>query len=172
MNSLNIKPKADCRWDFIALGEVLLRFDPIDERIHNARGFRVFDGGAEYNVVRNLAKVFKQNTLIVTALADNALGHLAEDFIFQGGVDASEILWLTHDGKGENTRNGLYFIERGFGLRPAYSCFDRANTAVSRLKAGDIDWRKFLQKRAHDGFTPAEFSRGYQKQRLTRQKRR
>ncbi len=149
MNSLNIKQKTDCLWDFVSLGEVLLRFDPIDERIHNARNFRVFDGGAEYNVARNLGKVFKQNTAIITALADNALGRLAEDFILQGGVDASEILWRTHDGKGENIRNGLYFIERGFGLRPAASCFDRANTAVSRLKAGDVDWRKiFVEKGA------------------------
>ena len=149
MNSLIIKPKADCRWDFVSLGEVLLRFDPIDERIHNARNFRVFDGGAEYNVARNLAKVFKQNTVIVTALADNALGRLAEDFILQGGVEASEILWRTRDGKGENTRNGLYFVERGFGLRPASSCFDRAHTAVSQLRTGDIDWRKiFAEKRA------------------------
>ena len=64
----------------------------------------------------------------------------------QGNVDASEILWREPDGKGENTRNGLYFIERGFGLRPASSCFDRANTAVSRLKAGDVDWQKIFTK--------------------------
>jgi 2-dehydro-3-deoxygluconokinase len=146
MNSLNIKQKSDCRWDFVALGEVLLRFDPIDERIHNARSFRVFDGGAEYNVARNLAKVFKQDTAIVTALAGNALGRLAEDFILQGGVDASEILWREQDDEGESTRNGLYFIERGFGLRPASSCFDRANTAVSRLKASDVDWRKIFHE--------------------------
>ena len=91
MSLLNIKSKAACRWDFLALGEVLLRFCPGDERIHNARNFRVFDGGAEYNVARNLAKVFRQNTGIVTALADNALGRLAEDFVLQGGVEASEI---------------------------------------------------------------------------------
>jgi len=146
MKNLDIEPKGDCRWDLVSLGEVLLRFDPIDERIHNARDFRVYDGGAEYNVARNLAKTFNQKTAIVTALADNALGRLAEDFILQGNVDASEILWREPDGKGENTRNGLYFIERGFGLRPASSCFDRANTAVSRLKAGDVDWQKIFTK--------------------------
>ncbi len=141
MNILNIKQKAVCRWDFLALGEVLLRFCPGDERIHNARQFRVFDGGAEYNVARNLAKVFRRDTAIVTALADNALGRLAEDFILQSGVDTSEIRWRQHDDKGENTRNGIYFIERGFGLRVPASCFDRANTAISQLKVGDIDWQ-------------------------------
>ncbi len=122
------------------MGEVLLRFDSGDERIHTTQNFRVFDGGGEYNVARNLAKTFRQRTAIVTALADNALGRLAENLIWQGGVDSSEILWR----EAGNSRNGLYFIERGFGLRVPDSCFDRANTAVSNLKTGDIDWRKIF----------------------------
>jgi len=144
MNELNIKPKDKCRWDLVSLGEVLLRFDSGDERIHNARTFRVWDGGGEYNVARNLAKVFRQRTAIVTALADNALGRLAEDLIWQAGVDSSEILWREADGIGQNTRNGIYFIERGFGVRGAASCFDRSNTAVSQLRAGEIDWDKIF----------------------------
>lgn len=145
---LKIKDKKDRRWDLVSLGEVLLRFDPSDERIHNSRSFRVWDGGGEYNVARNLAKVFRCRTAIATALADNALGRLAEDLIRQAGVDASEIIWREADGKGENTRNGIYFIERGFGLRPPSSCFDRANTAVSQLRAGEIEWRKILSEAA------------------------
>lgn len=142
---LNLKDKINCCWDLISLGEVLLRFDPENERIHNARSFRVFDGGAEYNVARGLAKVFRQRTAIVTALTDNALGRLAEDFILQAGVDASEIIWRETDGgSGETTRNGLYFIERGFGLRAPDSAFDRANTAISQTKSGEIDWRKIF----------------------------
>lgn len=135
---MEIKAKEKCRWDAVSLGEVLLRFDAGDERIHTTQNFRVFDGG-EYNVVRNLAKTFRQKTAIITALADNTLGRLAENLIWQGGVDASEILWRESDGKDENTRNGIYFIKRGFGLRPPASCFDRANTSVSQLKTGDIN---------------------------------
>lgn len=141
---LKIKSKADCRWDLISLGEVLLRFDAGDERIHTTQNFRVFDGGGEYNVARNLSKVFGQKTAIITALSDNGLGRLAENLILQGGVDASEILWRALDDGGANTRNGLYFIERGFGLRAPASTFDRANTAVSQLKTGDIDWQTIL----------------------------
>ncbi|MDQ6785449.1 MAG: sugar kinase [Acidobacteriota bacterium] len=141
---LEIKNKKDCGWDFVSLGEILLRFDPENERIHNARSFRVFDGGAEYNVARNLAKIFRCETVIVTALADNSLGRLAEDFAQSAGVDISQIVWRKHDGIGVNTRNGLYFIERGFGLRAPDSCFDRGKTAVSQLKVGDIDWRKIF----------------------------
>lgn len=141
---VKIKEKNRSHWDFVSLGEVLLRFDSGDERIHTAQNFRVFDGGGEYNVARNLAKTFRQKTAVVTALADNALGRLAENFIWQSGVDSSEILWREADGKGENTRNGIYFIERGFGLRPPASCFDRANTAVSQLKPGEIDWHRIF----------------------------
>ena len=86
--------------------------------------------------------------MIVTALADNPLGRLAEDFALQAGVGVSEIVWRKHDGRGANTRNGLYFIERGFGLRPPNSTFDRGNTAVSQLKAGDIDWRIIFDKKS------------------------
>ena len=91
MSELIIKSKTKCRWDSVSLGEVLLRFDSGDERIHTAREFRVWDGGGEYNVARGLSKVFRQKTAIVTALTDNALGRLAEDLIWQADVDSSEI---------------------------------------------------------------------------------
>ena len=139
---LNIKPKADCKWELISLGEVLLRFDPGDDRIHNARTFRVWEGGGEYNVARNLAKCFRLKTAIVTALADNQIGRLVEDLIQQGGADVSQILWRETDGISGASRNGMYFMERGFGPRPPTGCSDRANTAVSQLKRGEIDWSR------------------------------
>lgn len=138
---LQIKSENDCRWDLIALGEVLLRFDAGDERIQTAQTFRVFDGGGEYNVARNLSKTFRRRTAIATALTDNALGRLAENLIRQGGVDASQILWREADAA---ARNGIYFIERGFGLRVPASCFDRANTVISQVKPEDFDWRKIF----------------------------
>lgn len=143
---LTIKNKENSKCDLASLGEILLRFDPENERIRNARAFRVYDGGAEYNVARNLSKVFRQKTAIVTALVDNELGRLAEDFAMQAGIDISEILWRAPDATDANTRNGLYFIERGFGLRPPNSCFDRGNTAVSRLAANNFDWQKIFSE--------------------------
>lgn len=152
MNILQVKPKAECRWDSVSLGEILLRFDPGDDRIHTARSFEVFDGGGEYNVAKNLARCFRQRTAVITALADNGIGRLAEDFARQGGVDTSEIVWREDDGIGSLTRNGLYFIERGSGLRPPNSTFDRGNTAVSQLKAGDVDWQKIFGEKGSRWF--------------------
>ena len=52
MADVNIKPKSACRWDCVSLGEVTLRLDPGDGRIHTARSFHVWEGGGEYNVAR------------------------------------------------------------------------------------------------------------------------
>ena len=86
---LNIKPESDCRWDLVSLGEVMLRFDPGDRRVWTTRIFEVSEGGGEYNVARGLKRCFGLDTAIVTAFADNPVGRLAEDLIYQGGVDQS-----------------------------------------------------------------------------------
>src|SRR3954452_24391899 len=93
----------------VALGEVMLRLDPGEGRIRTARSFQVWEGGGEYNVARGLRRCFGLRAAIVTALADNEVGRLVEDFILQGGVDPSLIRWLPHDGVGRAVRNGLNF---------------------------------------------------------------
>ncbi len=137
---LNLKDKKDCAFDMIALGEVMLRLDPGDMRVKNARSFRVWEGGGEYNVARGLRRCFGMKTGVVTAFADNEIGRLCEDFILQGGVDTSMIQWVPYDGIGRRVRNGLNFTERGFGIRGAVGVSDRGNTAASQIKKGDIDW--------------------------------
>ena len=140
MGLLNVKRKEECKYDCISLGEVMLRFDPGEGRIRNAREFKVWEGGGEYNVSRGLRKCFGMNTAVVTALADNDIGRLVEDFIMQGGLDVSLIRWIPYDGIGRAVRNGMNFTERGYGIRGALGVSDRGNTAASQLKKGDIDW--------------------------------
>ena len=140
MSLIQLKNKEDCMFDMISLGEVMLRLDPGEMRVRNARQFTVWEGGGEYNVARGLRRCFGMKTAVVTALADNDVGRLVEDFILQGGVDTSFIKWVPYDGTGRKVRNGLNFTERGFGIRGASGVSDRGNTAVSQLKPGDIDW--------------------------------
>ncbi len=144
MTALNIKPKNDCRWDCVSLGEVMLRLDPGDDRIHTTRSFRVWEGGGEYNVARGLKRCFGLDTAVVTALADNPVGRLVQDLMYQGGVDQSHVRWVNYDGVGRAVRNGLNFTERGFGVRAARGCSDRGHTAVSQLRPGDVDWEKIF----------------------------
>lgn len=145
---LEIKAKADCRWDLVSLGEVMLRLDPGEGRIATTRHFQVWEGGGEYNVARALKRCFGLDTAIVTALADNPVGRLVQDLIHQGGVDPSHLRWVPYDGIGRSVRNGLNFLERGFGLRGALGCSDRGHTAVSQLKPGDVDWERIF---GHEG---------------------
>ena len=141
---MQIKPKDQCKWDLVALGEVMLRLDPGDGRIHTTRTFQAWEGGGEYNVARGLKRCFGMKTAIVTAFADNPVGRLIEDLIYQGGVDQSHVKWVRYDGVGRTVRNGLNFTERGFGARAALGCSDRGHTAASQLKPGDIDWEKIF----------------------------
>ncbi len=142
---LQIKPKDQCRWDELSLGEVMLRFDPGDHRIATTRKFEVFEGGGEYNVARGLKRCFGLETAHVTALADNPVGRLAEDLMYQGGVH-QVVRWITDDGVGRTVRNGLNFVERGFGVRPALGCSDRGHTAISQMKPDDVDWEQMFGK--------------------------
>jgi 2-dehydro-3-deoxygluconokinase len=139
-------PAADGRrWDLVALGEVMLRLDPGEGRIHTARQFHAWEGGGEYNVARALRRTFGLRTSIVTALADNAVGRLVEDLMLQGGVDLSQVRWVPYDGVGREVRNGLNFTERGFGVRAPAGVSDRGHTAVSQLRPGEIDWEAILR---------------------------
>ncbi len=144
--SLTLRSKDECRWDLVALGEVMLRFDPGDRRIATARSFTVSEGGGEYNVARGLKRCLGQRTAIVTPFADNPVGGLLQDLIYQGGVDPSLIRWVNYDGIGRKVRNGLNFTERGFGVRPPLGCSDRGHSAASQMKPGEIDWNDIFGK--------------------------
>jgi len=126
----------------------MIRLDPGDERIHTTRHFRVWEGGGEYNVARGLRRCFGKRAAVVTAIVDNPVGRLLEDLILQGGVNTEYIRWIPFDGIGRNTRVGLNFTERGFGIRAAVGCSDRGHSAASQMKKGDVDWEHVF---SHDG---------------------
>jgi len=138
--ALPLKPASSCAFDEVSLGEIMLRLDPGEGRVRTTRQFQVWEGGGEYNVARGLRKCFGLRTAVVTALVDNEVGHLIEDFIMQGGVATDFVLWREDDGIGRSVRNGLNFTERGFGIRGAVGVPDRGNSAASQMKPGDVDW--------------------------------
>jgi 2-dehydro-3-deoxygluconokinase len=146
MAKLNVKPKQGRGWDLVSLGEVMLRLDPGDQRISTTRNFRAWEGGGEYNVARGLKRCFGLDTAVVTALADNPVGRLVEDLMFQGGVNQKYVRWVPFDGVGRSVRNGLNFTERGFGIRAPLGCSDRGHTAIAQMKPGEIDWNEIFSK--------------------------
>src|SRR5437762_3275452 len=67
--------------------------------------------------------------------------------MYQGGVHQL-VRWVPDDGVGRTVRNGLNFVERGFGARAALGCSDRGHSAASALAPGDVDWETLF---ARDG---------------------
>jgi 2-dehydro-3-deoxygluconokinase len=128
-------------WDCVALGEVMLRFDPGHGRIATARSFAVSEGGGEYNVARGLRRCFGLRTALVSAFAQDAVGRLLEDLVLQGGVDQRYVVR-------RSGRTGLNFVERGFGVRAALGVSDRADSVAARLRPGEVDWEQIF---ARDG---------------------
>jgi 2-dehydro-3-deoxygluconokinase len=143
--AVDLKHREQCKWEAAALGEIMLRLDPGDGRIRTTRTFQVWEGGGEYNVARGLRRCFGLPTTVVTAIVDNEVGRLLEDLMLQGGVDLSHVKWVPFDGIGRAARVGLNFTEKGFGVRAAVGCSDRAWSAASQLKPGDVDWKQLFQ---------------------------
>ncbi|MFH1614454.1 MAG: sugar kinase [Planctomycetota bacterium] len=144
MSALKLKPESECRYDILSLGEIMIRLDPGDNRIHTTRTFRVWEGGGEYNVARGLRRCFNKRAAVVTAIPDNPVGRLLEDLMLQGGVNCEYVKWVPFDGIGRQARVGLNFTEKGFGIRAAKGCSDRGHSAASQLKKGDIDWERIF----------------------------
>jgi 2-dehydro-3-deoxygluconokinase len=144
MSVVDVRPAEECRWDLVSLGEVMLRLDPGERRIATTRRFDVWEGGGEYNVARGLRRCFGMRSAVVTALADNDVGRLVEDLILQGGVECAHLQWVPYDGVGRAVRNGINFVERGYGVRGARGVSDRGHTAVSQLRPGDVDWDRIF----------------------------
>ena len=146
MSNLSLRPPGECRFDIISLGEVMLRLCPGEGRIRTARSLQVWEGGGEYNVARGLSRCFGLRAGLLSAFAENEVGHLLEGLVMQGGVDTSLLKWVPYDGIGRTVRNGLNFTERGFGIRGAVGVSDRGNTAASQIKPGDFDWDHIFGK--------------------------
>ena len=145
-----IKPASACRYDEIALGEVMLRFDPYDVPTALARELRVFQGGGETNVACGLAYTFGLRTAVLTALVDDPIGANIRNQLRTAGVDTNKIIWFntkndgsrfSTDGKG-TLMNGVNFTYIGKGVIPSETIYYRAHTAIRELQAGDIDWQK------------------------------
>ena len=144
--AIQLRPANECKYDILSLGEVMLRLDPGDERIHTTRSFKIWEGGGEYNVARGLKRCFGKRAAVVTSIVDNPVGRLLEDLMYQGGVNLDNVKWIDFDGIGRETRVGLNFTEKGFSVRAAKGCSDRGHSAASQLKKGSIDWDTIFGK--------------------------
>jgi 2-dehydro-3-deoxygluconokinase len=149
-----IKPADCCRFDAVALGEVMLRFDPFDIPTARAKVMRVFQGGGETNVACGLAYTFGLRAAVVTALVDDDIGKNIRNQLREAGVDLSQVIWFNtnKDGSPFSTdqkgtlMNGINFTFVGKGVITSDTLYYRAHTAIRELREGDVDWDALFGK--------------------------
>jgi 2-dehydro-3-deoxygluconokinase len=139
-------------FDVVTFGEAMMRLSPPHfERLEQANSLDVRVGGGELNVAVGVSRLGLRSTW-VSRLPKNALGKLMENRVRQAGVDTSNLVW---SGEG---RLGLYFLEFGAAPRASSVLYDRAQSAISAVKPGEIQWAKVFEgaKWFHtSGITPA-----------------
>ena len=147
MATLNIKPAEQCKWDGVALGEVMIRLDPVDVPFERARSCRLWHGGGEVNVAEGMAYCFRLRSTVLTALVDDGFGRNIESQFKEAGVDSSHIVWFSTSGKGRyatdkkgSLMNGINATFRGKGVVPSKTEYYRAHTPVRETGAEDYDF--------------------------------
>ena len=119
--------------DLVTFGEAMVRLTPPDfQRLEQARSFDAYVGGGELNVAVAAARLGIASRW-VSRLPDNALGRMIANRAREQGVDI-HIDWTSDD------RAGLYFAELGAAPRASSVLYDRAQSAISRIAPGTIDW--------------------------------
>ncbi|MBI4734480.1 MAG: sugar kinase [candidate division NC10 bacterium] len=146
MAHLSILPPEKCKWAGVALGEVMIRFDPGDVPFERARACRIWHGGGEVNVAEGLAYCFGLRTTVLTALVDDGFGRNISNQFREAGVDTSRILWFSTSGKGKyatdrkgTLMNGINATFRGKGVIPSKTEYYRAHTPVREVGAAEYD---------------------------------
>lgn len=139
-------------YDLVTFGETMIRLSPPDHRrLEQTNLFEVNVGGSELNTAV-AAQRLGIKTAYVTRLTDNPLGRIIENKAREHGVDTSHVLWT-----GDN-RVGLYFVEFGASPRANSVLYDRRDSAIARIRPGEVDWNNVFQggKVFHtSGITPA-----------------
>lgn len=139
------------RYDFLTLGETLIRLSPPGmQRFDQARHFEVGIGGSELNVACMLARL-GQRTAWVSRLPEGPLGRIVDGEARRHGVDMSHV-------KRVEARQGLMFFEAGPQPRNARVIYDRKNSAAAGMTIDDADWPGLIaaSARVHlSGITPA-----------------
>lgn len=163
MATLKIKSADQCKWDGVALGEVMLRFDPGDVPFERARTCRIWHGGGETNVAEGMAYCFRLRSTVLTAMVDDGFGRNIESQFREAGVDTSHIIWFKPGGKDGKyvtdkkggLMNGVNATFRGKGVVPSKTEYYRAHTPVREVGTEDYDFDTLFGKEgarwAHTG---------------------
>ena len=138
--------------DVVTFGEAMIRLNPPNfRRLEQTTSLDVNVGGAELNVATGASRLGLRSAW-VSRLPDNSLGRMISNKARELGVDTSYIVWAKEE------RAGIYFVEYGASPRSSSVLYDRANSAISRIRPGEVNWKAAFTncKLFHtSGITPA-----------------
>jgi 2-dehydro-3-deoxygluconokinase len=137
--------------EVVALGEAMIRLTPPGAtRLEQARTLDLDVGGAELNALVGLSRL-GVGTAWLSKLPDNPLGRSIAARARAEGVDVGPVIWTAAG------RAGLYFVEAGAAPRAGQVIYDRRDSAMSRLRADELDPARFAGARVFhvSGITPA-----------------
>jgi len=139
-------------YDVVTFGEAMIRLSPpFSQRLEQTRSLDANVGGAELNVAVGVTR-FGMKSAWASKLPKNGLGYMIRDRAQEFGVDCSHIVWS------DKGRAGIYFVEFGASPRASSVLYDRANSAISMIQPGEIEWPKIFSGSKHfhlSGITPA-----------------
>ncbi|WP_372752135.1 PfkB family carbohydrate kinase [Labilibaculum sp.] len=135
----------------VSFGEIMLRLStPGYQRFNQASEFVATYGGGEANVAVSLAN-YGIASEFVTRLPKNDIGRACAMDLRKYGVGIDNIIY-------GGDRLGIYFLETGAVSRGSKVVYDRANSAISQVEVGMIDWDKVFEGATWfhwTGITPA-----------------
>jgi 2-dehydro-3-deoxygluconokinase len=122
---------------YVTFGEIMLRLKPAGaQRLFQSPVLEATFGGGEANVAVALAG-FGCQVAFVSVIPPNAIGDACLGELRRHGVDTSLAVR-------KGSRLGIYFLEAGANQRPSVVIYDRAGSAISEARCGDVDWEKSL----------------------------
>lgn len=125
----------DKSFDLLAAGEVMLRLSPPDgDRLSRGDTFVKQVGGAELNVLAGVSQLGLSCGMI-SKLPANDIGNFARNVIRMTGTSDVYIA----DDKEKDARLGIYYFEGAAAPRRPRVVYDRLNSSVRKLRAGDFD---------------------------------
>lgn len=121
----------------LTVGEIMMRLQPLGyKRLMQADTLEVVFGGGEANVAVSLAQ-FGQDAVYFTKLPKNAIADKCVNELRGFGVDTTRII------RG-GERMGIYFCEKGCSQRGSNVIYDRAGSAIAKMKESEVDVDKLL----------------------------
>ena len=122
----------------VTFGEIMLRLaTPAYQRFIQSTNLNATFGGGEANVAVSLAN-YGIDTEFVTRLPKNDIADWCISDLRKYNVGTNHIL------RG-GERVGIYFLETGAVSRGSKVVYDRADSSISEIKPGMIDWHAVLK---------------------------